>query len=152
MKKVTTVILLVLSLSIACTKKSSNNSATSANPSSGTMSETQGAPEKKEPRGLEGTWIVNETGHTWELVITRVDANSWTSTPTLTATNTPNDFYGPVGSKGDQIIIVGDGPGKFKVHYAKAQNFHGTEYWNGAGTYDDDTFNFANYYIGKRKS
>jgi hypothetical protein len=115
------------------------------------MTESKGAPESKEPRGLEGTWIVNETGHTWELVITRVDSNSWTSTPTLTATQTPNDFYGPVGSKGDQIIIVGDGPGKFKVHYAKAQNFHGTEYWNGTGTYDDNTFNFANFYIGKRK-
>jgi len=103
---------------------------------------------------MSGTWVATEGPRTWELVITPTGPNTWTTTPTLLS-NTEKEglvIYGPPGSKGDTLIIVGDGPGKFKVRYAEKKNFHNDEFWPGTGTYDDNTFNFAGSYIGKRKA
>jgi len=43
-------------------------------------------------------------------------------------------------------------PGRFRVRYAKAENFHGASFWNGTGTYDDNSFNFAGVYTGNEKA
>ena len=103
-------------------------------------------------RDLSGTWIVNQGGDTWELVVTRTEPGAYTGSSTLLSTDDPNGIYGPPGSKGDDIVIVSDSPGTFRVRWAKAENFHKAEFWEGTGTYDDNTFNFAGVYKGKRKS
>jgi len=68
------------------------------------------------------------------------------------STNDPNGLNGPPGSKGDDIVIISDEPGKFRVQWAKAENFHKADFWAGTGTYDDNTFDFAGAYKGKRKA
>ena len=105
-------------------------------------------------RDLSGTWIANEGPRVWELVITKVDANTFETTPTLISNSEKDGLidYGPPGSKGDAMIIISDGPGRFRVRWAKAENFHGATFWEGTGTYDDNSFNFAGVYTGKRKS
>src|SRR3989440_8600904 len=111
-----------------------------------------GAATNNGPRDLTGTWIVTQPGETWELVVTRTSANSFAGSSTLVQTNDPKGIDGPVGTKGDDIVIVSDEPGKFRVRWAKAENFHKADFWNGTGTYDDNSFDFAGYYKGKRKS
>jgi hypothetical protein len=159
MKKLTIVLLMLTC--VACAKKAANNSSNSSNPAPGTMTESKGGGDSQPgaasttndgPRDLTGTWIATQPGETWELVVTRTSANSFAGSSTLVQTNDPKGIDGPVGTKGDDIVIVSDEPGKFRVRWAKAQNFHGTEFWNGTGTYDDNTFDFAGYYKGKRKS
>lgn len=160
-------IVLMLLACVACAKKAANNSPTSGNSSTGTMTESKngdgsapGNPSNPgaesnapgAPRDLAGTWTVTQPGETWELVVTRTNANSFAGSSTLVQTNDPNGLDGPVGSKGDDIVIVSDEPGKFRVRWAKAENFHKADFWNGTGTYDDNTFDFAGYYKGKRKS
>lgn len=151
MKKICIILLVALACA-ACAKKGGTDSA-ATNSSSGTLTESKSA-ESAGKKDLSGTWIVTERERTWELVVTPTGANTWTTTPTLISNSEKDGLidYGPPGSKGDTLIIIGDGPGKFKVRYAKAENFHSADFWNGTGTYDDNTFNFAGYYIGKRKS
>lgn len=148
------VVTLLLLACFACTKKSANQPATAGNPSSGTMTTTDSktANASTGTRDLSGTWTVKQGGDTWELVVTRTGDGTYSGSSTLTATDDPNGLYGPPGSKGDDIVIVSDGPGKFRVRWAKAENFHKAEFWEGTGTYDDNTFNFGGVYIGKRKS
>jgi|GEM_PF-5991275 len=151
MKKISIIFLALLVLT-ACAKKATNTSEPT-NASKGTVTESQPAAESTTRKDLTGTWIVNEGGRTWELVITPSGANTWTTTPTLLENPDKNDMvYGKPGDKGDTLIIVSDEPGKFRVRWAKAQNFHKADFWEGAGTYDDNSFNFAGYYVGKRKS
>jgi hypothetical protein len=68
------------------------------------------------------------------------------------STNDPNGLNGPPGSKGDDIVIISDEPGKFRVRWAKAENFHKADFWQGTGTYDDNSFDFAGAYKGRRKA
>ena len=157
MKKLTVV--LILLACVACAKKAANNSPTTGSSSTGTMTESKssgeaqpGAATNNAPRDLAGTWIVTQPGETWELVVTRTSANSFAGSSTLVQTNDPKGIDGPVGSKGDDIVIVSDEPGKFRVRWAKAENFHKADFWNGTGTYDDNSFVFAGVYKGKRKS
>jgi hypothetical protein len=103
-------------------------------------------------RDLSGTWIVKQGGDTWELVVTRTADGKYSGSSTLIATDDPKGIYGPPGSKGDDIVILSDSPGTFRVRWAKAENFHKAEFWEGTGTYDDNSFNFAGVYTGKRKS
>ena len=156
MKQITIIILFLLATSLNCTKKSANQPTTAGNPSSGTMttSDSKTSNASTGTRDLSGTWIANEGPRVWELVITRVDDQTWNASPTLISNSEKDGLidYGPPGSKGDELVIVGDGPGKFRVRYAKAENFHGASFWNGTGTYDDNSFNFAGVYTGKRKS
>jgi hypothetical protein len=153
-KKITVLLFVLLAVSVAC-KKKSGDTATPSNPSTGTITtDSKSATDSTSPRDLTGTWIATEGPRTWELVITRTDANTWTTTPTLIS-NTEKDGlidYGPPGSKGDAMIIISDGPGRFRVRWAKAENFHGADFWEGTGTYDDNSFNFAGHYTGTRKS
>lgn len=155
MKQITFIILFLLATSLSCTKKSANSPTTAGNPSSGTMtSDSKTSNASTGTRDLSGTWIANEGPRVWELVITKVDDNTWNASPTLISNSEKDGLidYGPPGSKGDELVIVKDGPGKFRVRYAKAENFHGASFWNGTGTYDDNSFNFAGVYTGKRKS
>lgn len=150
MKRTTIVILLLLAC-LSCAKKPSNSSEPAA--SKGTVTESKPAAESTGTKDMSGTWVVSEGGRTWELVITPSGNNTWTTTPTLLTNPDKNDMiYGKPGDKGDTLIIVGDGPGKFKARYAEKKNFHNAEFWPGTGTYDDNTFNFAGYYVGKRKA
>ena len=147
------VALILLTACAACAKKTTNSSEPGP-ASMGTKTETKPAAESPGTRDMSGTWVATEGPRTWELVITPTGPNTWTTTPTLLS-NTEKEglvIYGPPGSKGDTLIIVGDGPGKFKVRYAEKKNFHNDEFWPGTGTYDDNTFNFAGSYIGKRKA
>jgi hypothetical protein len=155
MKK-TIVIPLLLLTALACNKKSANQPATAGNPSSGTMTTTDPKTSNASTgtRDLSGIWIATEGPRVWELVITRVDENTFATTPTLISNSEKGGLidYGPPGSKGDALIIITDGPGRFRVRWAKAENFHGADFWEGTGTYDDDSFNFAGHYTGRRKS
>ena len=119
-----------------------------------TTSDSKSASDSNLPRDLTGAWIANEGPRVWELLITKIDESSWRATPTLISNSEKDGLidYGPPGSKGDELIIVSDGPGKFRVRYAKKENFHEASFWNGTGTYDDNSFNFAGVYTGKRKS
>jgi hypothetical protein len=151
MKRISIIILLLLAC-IACGKKPSTNSEPGS-ASTGTKTESKPASESIGTKDMSGTWVVTEGGRTWELVITATEPNTWTTTPTLLTNPDKNDMiYGKPGEKGDTLIIVGDGPGKFKVRYAEKKNFHNAEFWPGTGTYDDNTFNFAGFYVGKRKA
>jgi hypothetical protein len=151
MKKLCICLTLLLACA-ACAKKITNSSEPGT-ASTGTKTESTPAAESTGTKDMSGTWIVTEGGRTWELVITPTGANTWTTTPTLLTNPDKNDMiYGKPGEKGDTLIIVGDGPGKFKVRYAEKKNFHNAEFWPGTGTYDDNTFNFAGYYVGKRKA
>lgn len=155
MKKAIVITLLLLAC-FACNKKSANQPTTAGNPSSGTMTTTDAntSNASNSPRDMTGTWIATEGPRTWELVITRVDANTFATTPTLLSNSEKDGLidYGPPGSKGDAMIIISDSPGTFRVRWAKAENFHGASFWEGTGTYDDNSFNFAGHYTGKRKS
>ena len=150
------VVTLLLLTCFACTKKSTNQPTSAGNPSSGTMTTTDSKTSNPSTgtRDLSGTWIANEGPRVWELVITKVDANTFETTPTLISNSEKDGLidYGPPGSKGDAMIIISDSPGTFRVRWAKAENFHGASFWNGTGTYDDNSFNFAGVYTGKRKS
>ena len=150
------VVTLLLITCFACTKKSANQPTTAGNPSSGTMTTTDSKTSNASTgtRDLSGTWIATEGPRTWELVITKVDANTFETTPTLISNSEKDGLidYGPPGSKGDAMIIISDSPGTFRVRWAKAENFHGASFWEGTGTYDDNSFNFAGVYTGKRKS
>lgn len=152
MKK-TIVFALLLATCVACNKKSTNT-ATPGNPPTGTMSASENPTAATSGRDLTGTWIANEGQRVWELVITRVDANTYSTTPTLISNSEKDGLidYGPPGSKGDAFIIISDRPGTFRVKWAKAENFHGADFWEGTGTYDDNSFNFAGHYTGKRKN
>ena len=145
------IVILVLLACISCAKKATNSSEPGS-ASTGTKTESKPAAEAPGTRDMSGTWIATEGGRTWELVITSTGPNTFTTTPTLLVNPDKNDMiYGKPGDKGDPIIIEGDGPGKFKVRWARKENFHEADYWPGTGTYDDNTFNFAGYYAGKRK-
>lgn len=152
MKKIITTTL-VLVVGVACAKKSANNSSGVDNPKSGTITSgpatTTVSPAAA--RDLAGTWIVNQGGDTWELVVTRTGPGTYSGSSTLVATNDPSGIYGPPGSKGDDIVIVSDSPGTFRVRWAKAENFHKADFWEGTGTYDDNSFDFAGTYKGRRK-
>lgn len=153
MKKLCICLTLLLACA-ACAKKPTSSSEPG---SAGTGTKTESQPGSAESAGkkdMSGTWIATEGPRTWELVITPTGTNTWTTTPTLVSNTEKEGLvnYGPPGSKGDTLIIVGDGPGKFKVRYAEKKNFHTDEFWPGTGTYDDNTFNFAGYYMGKRKA
>ena len=147
------VIALVLLASIACSKTTSSNS-TQGNTSTGTLtSESTSAADPNGIIDLSGTWIASEGGRTWEFVIRRTDANTWTTTPTLLTNSDSKGLidYGPPGSKGDTLILVSTEHGKFRVRYAEAKNFHDDKFWPPTGTYDDNSFNVGDYYIGHRK-
>ena len=147
------IVILALIACISCTRNTSNRPEP-ATPSKGTVTESKPGAESTGTKDLSGTWIATEGPRTWELVITPAGPNTWNGTPTLIS-NTEKEglvTYGPPGSKGDSIIIVGDGPGKFRVRWAKKENFHEADFWPGTGTYNDNTFNFAGAYVGKRKS
>lgn len=148
------VVTLLLLACFACNKKSANQPATAASPSSGTMttSDSKASNASTATRDLSGTWIVKQGGDTWELVVTRTGPGSYSGSSTLLATDDPNGINGPPGSKGDDIVIASDSPGTFRVRWAKAENFHKADFWEGTGTYDNNTFNFAGVYKGKRKA
>jgi hypothetical protein len=148
------VILVLLLVCAACTKKAATNSSEPGTASTGTKTESAPPAESTGAKDMSGTWIVTEGPRTWELVIMPTGANTWTTTPTLVSNTEKEGLinYGPPGSKGDTLVIVGDGPGRFKARYAEKKNFHTNEFWPGTGTYDDNTFNFAGYYVGKRKA
>ena len=152
MKKIS-IVILVLFACFACAKKSTNSSEP-VNVSKGTVTESTPIAQSTGNRDMAGTWIATEGPRVWELVITPTGKNTWTTTPTLVSNSEKEGLinYGPPGSKGDTLIIVSDEPGKFRVRYAEAKNFHNAEFWPGTGTYDDNTFNFAGQYVGKRKS
>ena len=151
MKKITIVFLLFVACT-ACTKKTAGTSDPN-NASKGTVTESRSASESTGRKDMTGTWEVAEGGRTWELVIKPTGTNTWTTTPTLLTNPDKNDMiYGKPGEKGDTLIIVSDEPGKFRVRYAEKKNFHNAEFWPGTGTYDDNSFNFAGYYVGKRKA
>jgi hypothetical protein len=158
--KRTVAISFVLLASMACSRTTSNNSApanrvtgtSTSNPTSATDPNAS-ATDPNAIIDMTGTWIATEGARTWELVIQRTDANTWTATPTL-LTNTEKDGlvdYGPPGSKGDTLIIVSNEHGKFRVRYAEKKNFHDDKFWPTTGTYDANSFNVGDYYIGKRK-
>ena len=155
MKKIITTTLVLL-VCIACAKKTANNSSGVDNPKSGTITSgpatTTDSSAQSAARDLAGTWIVNQGSDTWELVVTRTGPGTYSGSSTLISTDDPNGIYGPPGSKGDDIVIISDSPGTFRVRWAKAENFHKAEFWEGTGTYDDNTFNFAGVYKGKRKA
>jgi hypothetical protein len=146
------VIALVLLASIACSKTTSNNS-TQSNTSTGTLTSQSTSADPNAIIDLSGTWIASEGGRTWEFAITRTDANTWTTTPTLLTNSDSKGLidYGPPGSKGDTLILVSTEHGKFRVRYAEAKNFHDDKFWPPTGTYDDNSFNVGNYYLGHRK-
>ena len=149
------ILCICLTLVLACAACAKKTTHTSEPGSAGTGTKTESKPDAESTgkKDMSGTWEVTEGGRKWELVITATGPNTWTTTPTLTFNPDKNDLiYGKPGEKGDTLIIVGDGPGKFKVRYAEKKNFHNAEFWPGTGTYDDNTFNFAGYYVGKRKS
>jgi hypothetical protein len=151
MKKISIVILALIA-GISCAKKTSNTSEPGT-ASKGTVTESKPAAESTDTKDLSGTWIVNEGGRSWELVITPSGTNTWTGIPTLVSNPDKNDMiYGKPGDKGDTIIIVSEEPGKFRVRWAKKENFHEADFWKGTGTYDNSSFNFAGYYVGQRKS
>lgn len=155
MKNIATLGLVLLAAISGCTKKPTNNSPTAGNPPTGTMTTSGSQPSTSTGmRELSGTWIANEGPRVWELVITKVNDNTFETTPTLISNSEKDGLidYGPPGSKGDAMVIITDGPGKFRVRWAKAENFHGASFWEGTGTYDDTSFNFAGHYTGKRKS
>jgi hypothetical protein len=151
---------LVFLASMACSRTASNNSApanratgtSTSNSTSGTES-NGAATDPKAIIDLTGTWIATEGPRTWELVINRTDANTWTTTPTLLTNTEKNGLvdYGPPGSKGDTLIIVSNEHGKFRVRYAEKKNFHDDKFWPTTGTYDANSFNIGDYYLGKRK-
>lgn len=148
-----TIAAILLITTFACAKKTANNSSGVDNPKSGTITSGPAtANDTSAAKDLAGTWIVNQGGDTWELVVTRTGPGAYSGSSTLLSTDDPNGIYGPPGSKGDDIVIVSDSPGTFRVRWAKAENFHKTEFWEGTGTYDDNTFNFAGVYKGKRKA
>jgi hypothetical protein len=151
-----TIAAILLIACFGCNKKSANQPTTAGNPSSGTMTTTDSKTSNASTgtRDLSGNWIANEGPRVWELVITKVDDSTWAASPTLISNSEKDGLidYGPPGSKGDELVIVSDGPGKFRVRYAKKENFHEASFWNGTGTYDDNSFNFAGVYTGKRKS
>lgn len=154
MKKLITTTLLLL-VCVACAKKTETNSPSGTEPKSGTMTSGPAAnttSTSAQPRDLAGTWTVTQGGDTWELVVTRTGPGTYLGSSTLVATDSPNGLNGPPGSKGDDIVITSDEPGKFRVRWAKAENFHKAEDWPGTGTYDDNSFDFAGAYKGKRKS
>lgn len=146
-----TILTLILLICAACTKKTSSNSSTVNEPKSGTMTSGQGSTNSAQPRDLAGTWTVTQGGDVWELVVTRTGPGAYSGSSTLLSTNDPNGLNGPAGSKGDDIVIVSDSPGTFRVRWAKAENFHKADLWQGTGTYDDNSFDFAGAYKGKRK-
>jgi len=151
MKKISIIVIALLACA-GCAKKTSNTSEP-AKASQGTVTESKPAAESTSKRDMSGMWEVSEGGRTWELVIKSSGANTWTTTPTLLSNPDKNDMiYGKPGDKGDTLIIVSDEPGKFRVRYAEAKNFHNAEFWPGSGTYDETSFNFAGYYVGKRKA
>src|SRR6476660_5088133 len=134
--KAITLIILSLLVCVACTKKSTNNSPAVGGPKSGTMTSGPATTTASEQsRELTGTWIVQQGGDVWELVITRTGAGTFSGSSTLVSTNDPNGLNGPPGSKGDDIVIISDEPGKFRVRWAKAENFHKADFWAGTGTY-----------------
>lgn len=159
MKKIGAMVFVLLA-SMACSKTASNNSAQVNRPTGTSTSNPTSAADPNasatDPNAiidLAGTWIASEGARTWELVIQRTDANTWTTTPTLLTNADTNGLvdYGPPGSKGDTLILVSNGPGKFRVRYAEAKNFHDDKFWPLSGTYDANTLNVGDYYIGKRK-
>jgi hypothetical protein len=151
--KIITLIILSLLACTACTKKTATSSSTVNQPKSGTMtSGPASTTNSAQPRDLVGTWTVQQGGDVWELVITRTGPGTYSGSSTLVSTNDPNGLNGPPGSKGDDIVIISDEPGKFRVRWAKTENFHKAEFWAGTGTYDDNTFDFAGAYKGKRKA
>lgn len=152
MKKVNAIAFVLLAC-MACSKNTSNNS-TQRNASAGTL--TSGPASAADPNAiidLSGTWIASEGGRTWELIIQRTDANTWTTTPTLLTNGDSKGLvdYGPPGSKGDTLIMVSTEHGKFRVRYAEAKNFHDDKFWPLSATYDENSFNVGDYYIGHRK-
>lgn len=151
-----TIAAILLITTFACAKKPANDSSRVDNPKSGTMTSgpatTTNSSAEAAARDLAGTWIVNQGGDTWELVVSRTGPGAYSGSSTLLATDNPNGINGPPGSKGDDIVIVSDSPGTFRVRWAKAENFHKADFWEGSGTYDDNSFNFAGVYKGKRKS
>ena len=155
MKKLITTILVLL-VCVACAKKTANDSPAVDNPKSGTMTSgpatTTSSSTETAAKDLAGTWIVNQGGDTWELVVIRTGPGSYSGSSTLLSTDDPNGINGPPGSKGDDIVIVSDSPGTFRVRWAKAENFHKAEFWEGTGSYGDNTFDFAGVYKGKRKA
>jgi hypothetical protein len=150
MKKVNAIAFVLLAC-MACSKSTSNNSTQGNRPAGTLASESTSATDPTAIIDLSGTWIASEGGRTWELVIQRTDANTWTTTPTL-LTAEKDDLYGPPGSKGDTMIIVSNERGKFRVRYAEATNFHDDKFWPLAATCDANSFNVGDYYIGKRKN
>lgn len=151
--KTISILVLVWLACAACAKKPVDSSE-SSNTSTGTMSESKPATDSTGARDMSGTWIATEGPRTWEMVITPSGQNTWTTTPTLISNLEKDGLidYGPPGSKGDTLIIVSEERGRFRVRYAEKNNFHGTEFWLGTGTYDDHSFNFAGRYLGKRKN
>ena len=148
-----TIAAILLITTFACAKKTPNNSSGVDNPKSGTITSGPATTTSSSAaKDLAGTWIVTQGGDTWELVVTRTGPGTYSGSSTLISTDDPNGIYGPPGSKGDDIVIISDSPGTFRVRWAKAENFHKAEFWEGTGTYDDNTFNFAGVYTGKRKS
>jgi len=150
--KIITLIILSLLVCTACTKKTATSSSTVNQPKSGTMTSGPASTTSAQPRDLVGTWTVQQGGDVWELVVTRSGAGTYSGSSTLMSTNDPNGLNGPPGSKGDDIVIISDEPGKFRVRWAKAENFHKADFWEGTGTYDDNSFDFAGAYKGKRKA
>jgi hypothetical protein len=122
MKKISIIVIALLACA-ACAKKPNNTSETAKAPQ-GTVTEKPAA-DSTSKRDMSGMWEVSEGGRTWELVIKSSGANTWTTTPTLLSNPDKNDMiYGKPGDKGDTLIIVSDEPGKFRVRYAEAKNFH----------------------------
>ncbi len=152
--KRTLLFILLIVIGVACNKKPGEAQSNSVNPTSGTMTSNDQAKSSTSVKDLSGTWIANEGPRVWEVSVTRVDANTFEATPTLVSNSEKDGLidYGPPGSKGDSMIFIVDRPGTFRVRWAKAEHFHGPDFWNGSGTYDDNSFNFAGHYTGKRKS
>ena len=104
MKQITIIIFFLLATSLSCTKKSANSPTTAGNPSSGTMttSDSKTSNASTGTRDLSGTWIANEGPRVWELVISKVDDNTWNASPTLISNSEKDGLidYGPPGSKG----------------------------------------------------
>lgn len=151
-----TIAAILLITTLACAKKTANNSSGVDSPKSGTITSgpatTTNSSAESAAIDLTGTWIVNQGGDTWELVVTRTGPGAYSGSSTLISTDDPNGIYGPPGSKGDDIVILSDSPGTFRVRWAKAENFHQADFWEGSGTYDDNSFNFAGVYKGRRKA
>ena len=150
--KIITLIILSLLVCTACTKKRATSSSTVNQPKSGTMtSGPASTTNSAQPRELAGTWTVTQGGDVWELVVMRTGSGTYSGSSTLVSTKDPNGLNGPPGSKGDDIVIISDEPGRFRVRWAKAENFHKADFWEGTGTYDDNSFDFGGAYKGKRK-